>query len=94
MSEEWILGAFPKTSSMVNWHGTRKTGRPELRCRDVLKRDMAQCGGIAIDSCKRQVDDRSAWQHAMKLGTKEAKEDRHMSKTQNRMRHKEQKQQC
>jgi hypothetical protein len=69
--------------------GTRSSGRPKLRYRDVTKRDMAQCG-IAIDSWERLADDRPAWRLAIREGARDAEEAHLVTATLRRKKRKEQ----
>ena len=51
--------------------GTRKTGCPFLRFKDVCKRDM-KSAAIDIKSWELMVEDCSIWQHFAKEGIKHA----------------------
>ena len=48
--------------------GQRKTGRPKLRFKDVLKRDLKN-SAINLNTWESQADDRQAWRLAVKQGT-------------------------
>ena len=72
--------------------GTRPTGRPKLRYRDVTKRDFLQCG-VAIDSWEQQASDRSAWRRVVKEGIRSAEDKRLRTNTEKRKRQKGQQQQ-
>ena len=52
--------------------GTRKTGCPLLRFKDVCKRDAA----IDIESWELMVKDRSTWRHLVKEGITHAENTR------------------
>ena len=47
--------------------GKRPTGRPQLRFKDVCKRDL-QALGINTDSWEVTATDRDAWRHTVKSG--------------------------
>ena len=47
--------------------GKRPTGRPQLRFKDVCKRDL-QVLGINTDSWEVTATDRDAWRHTVKVG--------------------------
>ena len=51
--------------------GSRKTGCPLLRFKDVCKRDM-KSAAIDIESWKLMVKDCSTWRHPVKEGIKHA----------------------
>ena len=45
--------------------GKRPTGRPQLRFKDVCKRDL-QALGLNTDSCKVSATDKDAWRYTVK----------------------------
>ena len=47
--------------------GKRPTGQPQLRFKDVCKRDL-QALDLNTDSWKVTATDREAWRHTVKLG--------------------------
>ena len=49
--------------------GTQPTGRPTLRYKDVVKRDL-KAGGIAPGGFEAVAADRSAWKHAVQSAVK------------------------
>ena len=60
-------GRIPKDLSYgVLATGKRPTGRPQLRFKDVCKRDL-QALGINTDSWEVTATDRDAWKHTVKL---------------------------
>ena len=48
--------------------GSRPAGRPALRYKDVIKRDM-KAGGIDPTGWETVAADRNSWRHAVKAGT-------------------------
>ncbi len=72
--------------------GTRPTGRPKLRFKDVCKRDLKLCD-ISSDQWESIADDRAAWRHAVKQGVKQAEEAWLETATVKRARHREREQQ-
>ena len=71
--------------------GTRPTGRPKLRFKDVCKRDLKLCD-ISSDQWEHYAVDRDDWRHAVKQGVKRAEEAWLETTTAKRARHKERKQ--
>ena len=63
--------------------GTRKTGCPLLRFKDVCKRDM-KSAAIDIVSWELMVKDRSTWRHLVKEGIKYAEHIRNMRQVEKR----------
>ena len=55
--------------------GTRPTGRPTLRYKDVVKRDL-KAGGIAPGGFEAVAADRSAWKHAVQSAVKTSEQRR------------------
>ena len=55
--------------------GKIPTGRPQLRFKDVCKRDL-QALGINTDSWEGTAADRDAWRHTVKLGLSQNEETR------------------
>ena len=51
----------------------RPTGRPQLRFKDVCKRDL-QALGINTDSWEVTATDRDAWRHTVKVGLSQCEE--------------------
>lgn len=51
--------------------GTRRTGRPQLRFKDVCKRDMMACS-ITTTNWEIQAMDRDTWRHTVHTGITEA----------------------
>ena len=47
--------------------GKRPTGRPQLRFKDICKRDFQELG-INTDSWEAAATDRDAWRHTVKVG--------------------------
>lgn len=67
--------------------GTRPTGRPQLRYRDVCKRDM-QAANISIETWEEVASDRNAWRHAVKSGTEKSEKERAITREGKRQRRK------
>ena len=63
--------------------GTRKTGCPLLRFKDICKRDM-KSAAIDIESWEFMVQDRSTWRHLVKEGIKHAENTRNMRQVEKR----------
>lgn len=55
--------------------GTRRTGRPTLRFKDVCKRDMKACN-INPDTWETAADNRVSWRHTVQKGVRRAEEER------------------
>ncbi len=55
--------------------GSRPTGRPYLRFKDVCRRDMRQAG-IDLNSWEEAAQDRSAWRQTVATGVNRAEERR------------------
>ena len=72
--------------------GSRLTGRPKLRYKDVCKSDLKHCN-IDVGSWVSVADDRPAWRYAVKQGTEFADEARTTAALQKRTRRKERQQQ-
>ena len=53
--------------------GKRPTGRPQLRFKDVCKRDLHALG-INIDSWEVTATDINAWRHTVKVGLSQYEE--------------------
>ena len=53
--------------------GKRPTGQPQLRFKDICKRDV-QALGINTDSWKVTATDRDAWRHTVKVGLSQYEE--------------------
>ena len=63
--------------------GTRKTGWPLLRFKDVCKRDLKSTA-IDIESWELMVKDRSTWRHLVKEGIKHAEHTRNRRQVEKR----------
>ena len=63
--------------------GTRKTGCPLLRFKDVWKRDIKSVA-IDIESWELLVKDRSTWRHLVKEGIKHAEHAQNMRQVEKR----------
>ena len=63
--------------------GTRKTGCPLLRFKDVCNRDV-KYAVIDIESWELMVEDRSAWRHLIKEGIKHAENTRNKRQMEKR----------
>ena len=63
--------------------GTRKTGCPLLRFKDICKRDM-KSAAIDIESWELMVEDRSTWRHLVKEGIRHAENTRNMRQVEKR----------
>ena len=61
--------------------GTRPTGRPALRYRDVCKRDLKSCN-INPAELEKATADRPSWRANMKTGIKQAKKRRDSARGQ------------
>lgn len=59
--------------------GTRPTGRPALRYKDVCKRDLKSCSMNPTD-LKTTTSDRSSWWVNVKTGVKQTKEQREIQR--------------
>ena len=55
--------------------GTRRTGRPMLRFKDVCKRDL-KAYNIDPDSWEAAADDRDCWRHMVQRGVRLGENDR------------------
>ena len=64
-------------------NGTRKTGCPILRFKDVCKRDM-KSAAIDIESWELMVEDRSTWWHLVQERIKHAENTRNMREMEKR----------
>ena len=69
--------------------GTRPTGRPRLRYKDVCKRDM-KTANIDVNQWESFANDRPIWRLAVKQGVSRAEDDRNRRHAQRRARRKEQ----
>lgn len=72
--------------------GSRPTGRPRLRYKDVCKKDMKDIG-IDIQSWETLAEDRPAWRHAVKSSVKKGEDARNVALTEKRERRKNKQQQ-
>ena len=67
--------------------GTRSTGRPYLRFKDVCKRDL-KAAHITVDGWEKLAEDRIRWRSAIKQGCKAAEEERTRNLEEKRQRRK------
>ena len=67
--------------------GTRKTGRPLLRFKDVCKRDLQACK-INVDSWEDLANERTKWRSSVKIGCKTAEQERAFRLDEKRQRRK------
>ena len=65
----------------------RPTGRPQLRFKDVCKRDL-QALGINTDSWEVAATDRDAWRHTVKVGLLQYEETERVKAEEKRFRKK------
>ena len=63
--------------------GTRKTGCPLLRFKDVCKRDL-KSAAIDIENWELMVNDRFTWRHLVKEGIEHAEHTRNMRQVEKR----------
>ena len=63
----------------------RPTGRPQLRFKDVCKRDL-QALGINADSWEVTATDRNVWRHTVKLGLSQYEETQRVKAEEKRLR--------
>ena len=68
--------------------GTRRSGRPTLRFRDVCKRDMKACQ-IDPDSWETAAEDRDSWRQEVQRGVRQAEEERSQQAAGKRARRKQ-----
>ena len=66
-------------------NGTRKTGCPLLRFKDVCKRDM-KSAAIDVESWELMVKDRFTWRHLVKKAIKHAEHTRNMRQVKRNIR--------
>ena len=64
--------------------GKRPTGRPQLRFKDVCKRDL-QGLGINTDSWEVTARDRDAWKHTVKVGLSHYEETQRLKAEEKRL---------
>ena len=64
--------------------GKRPTGRPQLRFKDVCKRDL-QALGINTDSWEVTATDRDAWRHTVKVGLSQYEETQRLKAEEKRL---------
>ena len=64
--------------------GKRPTGRPQLRFKDVCKRDL-QALGINTDSWEVTATDRDAWRHTVKVGLSQYEETQRVKAEEKRL---------
>ena len=64
--------------------GKRLTGRPQLRFKDICKRDL-EALGINSDSWEVTVTDRDAWRHAVKKGLSQYEETQRVKAEEKRL---------
>ena len=65
--------------------GKRLTGRPQLRFKDVCKRDL-QALGINTDFWEVTATDRDAWRHIVKVGLSQYEETQQLKAEEKRLR--------
>ena len=68
--------------------GTRPRGRPQLRYKDLCKRDLLSCG-LNPAELQSQAADRAGWRHRVNAGVKAASDARAMKKKEKKNAYKQ-----
>ena len=80
------MAGYPKTFCMASLPlRSRPTGRPTLRYKDVLKRDL-KAGGIAPTGFEALAADRSGWRYTTESAIKTAEQKREEQREEKRAR--------
>ena len=80
--ERWPHSKRPFCGELAT--GKRPTGRPQLRFKDVCKRDL-QALGINTDSWEVTATDRDAWRHTVKVGLSQYEETQQLKAEEKRL---------